>query len=235
MSGAAVRLLALLCVLLGATLALEASMPAPGSDDPETMTGIRAAPRLPRLDSVQKAAQAVDHTDAWVATILARPLFSRNRRPSAERVAEASATEGLPRLTGIAVSPAGRSAIFAGSSPGGKPIVVGEGGSVGAYTVRSIRPDQVQVEGPGGTRTVAPAFDPTPHTPETPPQMPAIPAGQMQVPTPPVPRLPLAPGSPLMVPRQPFNSRLQPQINNGASLQPGRFGRDLADSDNAPS
>lgn len=233
MSGAAVRLLALLCVLLGATLALETSMPSPGSDDPETVTGIRAAPRLPRLDSVQKAAQAVDHTDAWVATILARPLFSRNRRPSAERVAEANATEGLPRLTGIAVSPAGRSAIFAGS-PGGKPIVVGEGGSVGAYTVRSIRPDQVQVEGPGGTRTVAPAFDPTPHTAETPAQAP-IPAGQMQMPAPAVPRLPLAPGSPLMVPQQPYNSRLRPQIGNGASLLPGRFGRDLADSDNASS
>ncbi len=220
------RLLALLGVLLAATLALEASLPAPGSDDPEMTTGIRPAPRLPRMDSVRKVAQAVDRTDVWVATILARPLFSRNRRPSAEHVASGDTTEGLPRLTGIAMSPLGRSAIFAGAA-GGKPVVVGEGGSVGGYTVRAIRPDGVQVDGPGGVRTVAPAFDPAPPRTDASGQVPVAPPG--------MPRLPLAPGSPLMMPGQPFNAPGRPQLGNGARNVPGRFDRDLSDSNAAPS
>jgi hypothetical protein len=206
--------LAALGLLLAATLAAEFALPGPG-DDMAAATGIRPAPRLPRLDAARATAQVVDRSDAWVATILARPLFSRDRHPPDAKVASASDPgEGLPRLTGIAVSPSGRSAIFAGAAAG-KPIVVGEGGSVGGYTVRAIAPGRVQVVGPGGERTLSPSFDPT------------LPAVAAEAPRPPpgmqgFPGLPLTPGMPLQMPGRPFIPQV-PRFGNGAFNQPGRF------------
>ena len=91
--------------------------------------------------------------------ILARPLFSPNRRPSVIDSAPGGATgdEPLPRLAGIMVSPAGRSAIFAGGPRG---VVVPVGGRVGRYDVRAIEPGAVTLLGPEGLRTVRPSFDP---------------------------------------------------------------------------
>jgi hypothetical protein len=109
----------------------------------------QAAPRV-HLDNLQ----------AWVSPILARPLFSPDRRPAAEmdNVAAPGAPH-LPRLSGILIGPFGRSAIFANT--GSKPIVLGEGGRIDAYTVKSIDAAQVQLEGPNGVQRLQPAFDVT--------------------------------------------------------------------------
>ncbi len=209
-----------LAIVLASALGLEIALPGPGQDDMADATGIRPAPRLPRLDSARATAQVVDHTDEWVATILGRPLFSRDRRPSGERVAAAAAGESLPRLTGIAVSPLGRSAIFAGD-PGGKPRVVGEGGSIAGFTVRTIAPDAVQVMGPGGARTLSPTFDPTPPKSATSPPLPSDAAQPYR----------FQPGRPLpgTLPG-PLTLPGRPRFGDGASLAPSRFGRDLSDA-----
>jgi hypothetical protein len=101
-----------------------------------------------------------DHTNDWVATVLARPLFSPDRRPAADAVTVASGrtVPGLPRLAGILVGPFGRSAIFA--SNGAKPIVVQEGGRVAAYTIKSIEATQVRLLGPDGAQVLYPSFEP---------------------------------------------------------------------------
>jgi hypothetical protein len=99
-----------------------------------------------------------NHESEWVATILARPLFSPDRRPPSEGSAAAGnpIPDDLPRLAGVIVGPFDRSAIFA--IDGGKPVVLREGGRLNAWTVRLIRAGEVEVEGPGGTRTVHPSF-----------------------------------------------------------------------------
>jgi hypothetical protein len=99
-----------------------------------------------------------DHTNDWVTTILARPLFSPDRRPPAEAsTGSGERLLGLPRLSGVLVGPFGRSAIFA--SDGGKALVVGEGGRVADWTVRVIEAGSVDVIGPDGARTLRPSFE----------------------------------------------------------------------------
>lgn len=98
-----------------------------------------------------------DDVQAWVRPILARPLFSPDRRPAARTEDVAARVTGPPRLTGILVGPFGRSAIFAGD--GSKPIVLGEGGRIDAYKVRSIAAAEVQLDGPNGMERLQPAFD----------------------------------------------------------------------------
>ncbi|MBP0494954.1 hypothetical protein [Roseomonas indoligenes] len=117
-----------------------------------------AAPRRAPVQAPAPAAGQPGRTAEWVATILARPLLSPDRRPAAPGTAAARpADTALPRLTGTLVTPAGRSAIFAGGSA---PLVVREGGQVGAFTVRRIEPGQVTLQGPEGLRTLGPRFDP---------------------------------------------------------------------------
>jgi hypothetical protein len=98
-----------------------------------------------------------DHTHDWAATVLARPLFSPNRRPAADATTIAGTGPSKPpRLTGIVVGPFGRSAIFAGD--GGKSIVVNEGGRINAFTVKSIETAQVYLLRPEGTDVLQPTF-----------------------------------------------------------------------------
>lgn len=113
-------------------------------------------------------AAVLDHTGAWVSTILARPLLSPDRRPPsvASAAAGAGVSDSLPRLSGVLVGPFGRSAIFA--ADGAKPIVVGEGGRINAWTVRLIEAGEVQVTGPGGSRTMHPSFQDSPAAPGRP-------------------------------------------------------------------
>lgn len=115
------------------------------------------APLQPRAATAASpmSAPTIGHAADWVAAILTRPLFSPDRRPSADAVAAADHA-GLPRLSGIAIGPSGRSAIF--DADGSKPIVIAEGGRIGAYTVRSIDPGQVRVVGPNGAQTLTPSF-----------------------------------------------------------------------------
>ncbi len=135
---------------LAATLAWELGALAP--------TPVLVAPRPRAAVAAAPPEAAPDHTSEWVAAILARPVFSPDRRP-ASAVASAPGErlpEGLPRLAGVLVGPFGRSAIFA--ADGRKPLVVGEGGHIDAWTVRTIAADTVQVSGPGGARTLHPSF-----------------------------------------------------------------------------
>lgn len=101
-------------------------------------------------------AVAPDRTNEWVNAILARPLFSRDRRPAAGGTASATAVSSLPRLSGVLVGPFGRRAIFA--ADGSKPMVVGEGAQVSDWTVRVIEAGAVRLVGPGGEQVLHPSF-----------------------------------------------------------------------------
>jgi len=147
---AALAILLLAVGGLAATLAWELGVFAPS----DTLT----APR-PRAAVAAAAPQvAPDHTSEWLAAILARPVFSPDRRPASAGTSApgARSPEGLPRLSGVLVGPFGRSAIFA--ADGRKPLVVGEGGHIDAWTVRTIDADEVEVSGPGGASTLRPSF-----------------------------------------------------------------------------
>jgi hypothetical protein len=102
-----------------------------------------------------------DLTRDWITTVLARPLFSPDRRPAPNTpVVSGTGLPGLPRLTGILVGPFGRSAIFVAN--GRKPIVVAEGARIEAYTVKSIEAAGVRVLGPEGMQVLHPTFQPSP-------------------------------------------------------------------------
>jgi len=99
-----------------------------------------------------------DNRPQRMERILARPLFSEDRRPPAASAAPvAGLPRSLPRLTGIVVSPAGGYAIFAGVESG-KPIVVQEGGQVGGAVVEAVAADQVTIRGPDGSVVMRPSF-----------------------------------------------------------------------------
>ena len=139
---------ALLCTAIG----FEITDPAP---DPQfiPVAGTVAPPRIntPAMDGLS------DQHDTWFREILARPLFSPDRKPPAS---VAHSVAGLPRLTGIVVSGSRRIAIFA-SNAGGRPVVVEAGSRIGAYDVRDIADGGVTVVGPEGTTVVRPIFDPS--------------------------------------------------------------------------
>ena len=164
--------LALIAVGLVGVLALEVNN-APRIDGPPTAShgaGGGSAPTPPA---------AADQTPEWVTTALARPLFSPDRRPAAAVASAVGASlPGLPRLAGIVVGPFGRSAIFA--VEGSKPIVVGEGGRVAAYTVTSIEATEVRLIGPEGAQAVSTRFEPaankTAGAPTSSPRRPGQPA-----------------------------------------------------------
>jgi hypothetical protein len=165
--------LLLVCTGLAGVIALEISG-APSEDvaPPQTRTGTTIA-RTPQ--------PTTNRTRDWVATVLARPLFSPDRRPAADAASVAgSSLPGLPRLAGILVGPFGRSAIFA--ADGSKPIVVQEGGRVGAYTVRSIEMTQVRIVGPDGAQVLNPSFDQAPNKSATGALAPARRPGQAPLP-----------------------------------------------------
>lgn len=142
----------LACAGLVGVIALEINDAQRGNvTPPQTLAATPLSPR----------SVAPDHVRDWVAAVLARPLFSPDRRPAAAPVSTASnRVPGLPRLAGILVGPSGRSAIFA--ADGSKPIVAQEGGHVGAYTIKAIETAQVQLAGPDGTRVLNPSFDSAP-------------------------------------------------------------------------
>ena len=119
------------------------------------------------------APMSSDQAARYVTAILARPLFSPTRRPDETAANEAAKATDLGRLTGVLVSPAGKSAIFVGPT-GGKPIVVGEGGRIGEYVVRSIEAGAVTITGSEGQRVLHPAFDPNPPSPKPPTPMPIV-------------------------------------------------------------
>ena len=129
-------------------------------------TRIAPHPRAAAATAAQDATP--DHTSEWIAAVLARPVFSPDRRPPAEIAStpDVRMADGLPRLSGVLVGPFGRSAIFA--ADGRKPLVVDVGGRIDAWTVRTIDVDTVQVSGPGGARALHPSFALSPTDPASP-------------------------------------------------------------------
>ena len=124
---------------------------------------VAARPARSAAGGVPSARQApadavTDRLQRWAATSLARPLFNPDRRPVAAVEAGSNASAGLPRLSGIMITEAGRRAIFAATGAG-KPQVVEEGGTVGGNLVRSISVEEVVLIGPDGPHRLHLAFD----------------------------------------------------------------------------
>lgn len=122
---------------------------------PDIATARRAPPFSP--------AQHPRDVDAWQAASLARPLFSRGRRPPPEtrQIAAATRPAPAPRLTGVLVGPFGASAVFvAGGSD--KPVTVQEGDQMGIYRIRRITPGEVLVDSPDGPLVLRPSFGSAP-------------------------------------------------------------------------
>lgn len=130
----------------------------------EIVGGSFAPDRLPSPIAPGPAKQTrgliepANQNDALLKDILARPVFSPDRRPIATK---ARATSGLSRLTGIIVTDSKQVAIFA-APPGGRPIAAEKGERVGAYEVRDITSAGVTVSGPDGTTLITPLFDAAP-------------------------------------------------------------------------
>jgi hypothetical protein len=99
----------------------------------------------------------------WVAVILDRPLFSPDRRP-APGAPIAVAAAGVPRLTGIIMTPDRAVAIFR-DDEGAKPLVEGPGGSVGGWVIATIAADGVSLRKVDARITVRPEFDASSATP----------------------------------------------------------------------
>ncbi len=101
---------------------------------------------------------APDESARWAETVLARPLFSPQRRPPAPAAAAAQAATTLPRLSGILVGPGGARAIFAPDG-GGKPIVLSPGARLDGGVIRAIGVGGVVLARAGGEQVLRPRFD----------------------------------------------------------------------------
>ena len=143
--------LAVVCTGLAAVLVAEISIGAMGS-------AVSAEPDVKVSASLDVPALA--DIDSMVATILERPLFASSRVPYEEAVAagedeEQDAPQQLQvRLTGVAILPEGREALF--EREGGKPVAVKEGGQVDGWTVKAIRTDQVVLSNASGEEMLEP-------------------------------------------------------------------------------
>lgn len=169
-------LLAVIAAALGAAIWLELR----GHVRDSASMAALPAPALPVLPGRLVPGQRPDQAARWAAIILARPLFDPGRRPPHGAAASPDAAPSLPRVAGLVVTPAGRSVIFA-STP--KPLVVQEGGHVGAFTVQSIESGHVTIHGPSGVQVLSPAFGPPGSAPE--PGAPQLPGGLPGPPPPP--------------------------------------------------
>ncbi|MBV8573651.1 MAG: hypothetical protein JOZ58_01240 [Acetobacteraceae bacterium] len=175
-----VSLLGLLIAALGGMLFAEYR-----SFDAKQDTLPEVALAQPTTASAIAPSHSESHVEQWVATILARPVFSPLRRPPASAGAKGNGPPELGRLTGVLIANSEKRAIFA--SENGKPVVAEEGARIGAYEVRSIEPGQVTVLGPEGIRVLEPVYDPKA-------RQAARPAGPMQLA--PTPAQPAAPPRP---------------------------------------
>jgi hypothetical protein len=167
--------LAVLAAALGGVIAIE-SIP-----DQRAEPLPRSAESLNQL-SVAAPSGGVRQVNAWVATILARPLFEPSRRPLATATGQGAAGTGVPRLTGIVILPGKRAAIFA--VPGrDRPVVVLAGSRIDGMLIQRIDPGQVVVVDTAGSRVVRPSFAPVT-------TQPAAPSAAAVLDLPPVPSVP---------------------------------------------
>ncbi len=142
-----------LALLLSGTIVIE-MLQTPGKPA-EGMASLAAAgpDGTTRMDEANPA--------RMMETILARPLFRADRRPSSAEgsLAQSGQPADLPRLTGIIMANGARKAIFQ-PSENVRPIIVDEGQMIGVWRVRQIAADTVTLAGPKGVQTLEPRFDP---------------------------------------------------------------------------
>lgn len=114
-------------------------------------------PPVPHAVQEGDAAE-IRNTDEWADTVLARPLFAPDRKPPRQHGGPAIvAANGMPRLSGIMITPAGRRAIF--MPDGGKPLVLAEGAALQDGTIARIQADRVVLNGPKGELVLRPSYD----------------------------------------------------------------------------
>jgi len=157
--------MSLLILGLGGTIAVELA-----NWNTQPAESIAAPAHRPHAGTVPHAAPPRSDIDARLSEILARPVFSPDRRPIG---AAARSVAGLSRLTGIVVTDGRRVAIFAAPA-GGRPVVAEEGTHLNAYEVKTISDSSVTVVGPEGTTVMMPIFDSAPPPPSKRP-LPALP------------------------------------------------------------
>lgn len=135
--------------LLGGVLWLELTRPLVHVDRFST-------PALARTRPTAIAAAPPAQIVGWTVAILGRPLFSPQRRLSADNKPSPHHERSFPRLSGVVVAQGATAAIFA--KPGKKPILVRIGERVGPYVVDSIAAGRVTVSGPSGKVVLQPQF-----------------------------------------------------------------------------
>jgi hypothetical protein len=140
-------------VVLAAIVAGEvADRPTGEFESPAAST--QPAPAAPAISAMPIA----NHSVAWSATLLARPLFAPDRRPVPVAASPVPHEMALPRLSGIVLSPGLHLAIFEGdhTTPA---IVVADGGVINGWTVATIAADSVTLARDGSQSvTLRPRF-----------------------------------------------------------------------------
>jgi hypothetical protein len=149
------RLLLLLCGVLVVVIAAEISPGQRGAREFGPAAALRAAGG-PARGLSRPAQPALVH---WVADILDRPLFAPDRRP-APGASTVAAAVGVPRLTGIIMTPDEATAIFR-QAEDAKPLVARSGDSVGGWVVSMIAANEVTLRKADDRVTVTPQFDAT--------------------------------------------------------------------------
>jgi hypothetical protein len=149
--GRSLRTLGGIAVVLAAILAWE--LLSPPNDLP-----VSAAARADPVQVRQVAEPDLDILSDVAKTLLARPLFSPDRRPAPPiaAVVAAGAGDDVPRLAAVIVGPAGGRAIFDDGS--GHPRIAAEGDSVGHFKVGAIAPGQVSLTASEGERVLRPRY-----------------------------------------------------------------------------
>lgn len=147
------RLMLLLCGALVVVIAAEIS---PGQRAAGEF-GPGAATRTPGGSARGGSRPAEPALVRWVADILERPLFAPDRRPD-PGAPSAAAAIGVPRLTGIIMTPGSATAIFR-QAEDAKPLVARSGDSVGGWVVSTIAANAVSLHKLDARITLTPEFD----------------------------------------------------------------------------
>jgi hypothetical protein len=139
-------------VALACVLAWELS-----SSRPEPEAGDQPRPTVAGVRPVAKSEVAAPEADLAAAAriALARPLFSRDRRPGEDQrqtAQTAPSNDVLPRLSGVIVGPHGHRALFTDAT--GRSLDATEGDAIGRYVIHGIQPGIVVLLGPEGERVL---------------------------------------------------------------------------------
>lgn len=139
------------CCALVAVIAAEGAL-----HDLRNQSDASAAPsRVPRPVATETVVPKA-RDGQWLATTLARPLFSPDRKPPPGVTV---ADPALPRLSGIIMVVHQPVGIFK-SDETGKSTVVRSGDSIAGWRVAEIERDAIYLEKPGERVIVMPKFAP---------------------------------------------------------------------------